>query len=51
MISFHNDIELYDKDIFFTKKFSEICDVILFGLSLRVPIILEGEQGQGKILQ
>ena len=25
-----------------------MCDVILFGLSLDLPIILEGEAGQGK---
>ena len=37
-----------DKNIFFTKKFSELCDVLLFGLSLGLPIILEGEAGQGK---
>ena len=32
----------------FTKKFSEMCDIILFELSLKLPIILEGEEGQGK---
>ena len=48
MLSFEKDINLYDKEIFFTKKFSEICDVILFGLCLKIPIILEGEAGQGK---
>ena len=48
MLSFQKEISLYDKKIFFTKKFSEICDIILFGLSLRMPIILEGETGQGK---
>ena len=48
MLSFAKVINLYDKEIFFTKKFSEICDVILFGLSLKIPIILEGEAGQGK---
>jgi len=42
------EIEINDKNIFFTKKFSEICDIILFGLSLKIPIILEGESGQGK---
>ena len=36
------------KKFFFTKKFSEMCDIILFGLSLELPIILEGEAGQGK---
>ena len=39
---------VYDKNIFFTKKFSEMCDIILLGLSLKLPIILEGESGQGK---
>ena len=48
MLSFQKKIELYDKKIFFTKKFSEMCDIILFGLSLKLPIILEGEAGQGK---
>ena len=48
MLSFQDRISLYDKKIFFTKKFSEMCDIILFGLSLRLPIILEGETGQGK---
>jgi hypothetical protein len=48
MLSFQKNIDLYDKDIFFTKKFSEMCDTILFALSLRIPIILEGEAGQGK---
>ena len=46
MLLFENEIGLYDKKIFFTKKFSEICDIILFGLSLRIPIILEGETGK-----
>jgi len=48
MSSFKKKIELYDKSIFFTKKFSEMCDIILLGLSLKLPIILEGESGQGK---
>ena len=48
MLSFQKKIKFNDKKIFFTKKFSEMCDVILFGLSLRLPIILEGEAGQGK---
>ena len=48
MISFEKEISLYDKEIYFTKKFSELCDTILFGLSLRIPVILEGEAGQGK---
>ena len=48
MLSFQKDIELYNKDIFFTKKFSEVCDIILLGLRLRIPVILEGEAGQGK---
>ena len=54
MMSFEKEIDLdnleikENKEIFFTKKFSEICDVILFGLSMRIPVILEGEAGQGK---
>ena len=48
MRSFEKKINLNDKNIFFTKKFSELCDVLLFGLSLGLPIILEGEAGQGK---
>ena len=48
MSSFQKEIELYDKEIVFTKKFSELCDIILFGLSIRMPVILEGEAGQGK---
>ena len=48
MLSFEGQINLYDKEIFFTKKFSEICDVLLFGLCLKIPVILEGEAGQGK---
>ena len=51
MISFEKEISLYDKEIYFTKKFSELCDTILFGLSLRIPIILEGEAGQENKLQ
>ena len=39
---------LENKEIYFTNKFSEICDEILFGLSTTIPIILEGEAGQGK---
>ena len=49
MFSFQKNIELYDKDIFFTKKFSEMCDTILFALSLRIPIILEGQGKQTAI--
>ena len=30
------------------KKFSEISDVLHFGLSLKISVILEGEAGQGK---
>ena len=48
MISFEKEISLYDKEIYFIKKFSELCDIILFGLSLRIPVILEDEAGQGK---
>ena len=33
---------------YFGNKFSEICDIILIGLSIGFPIILEGENGQGK---
>ena len=36
------------KNIYFTRKFSEICDLIHFSCSLHIPLILEGELGQGK---
>ena len=48
MFSFKNDINLNDEKIYLAKKFSEVCDIILFGLSIGFPIILEGENGQGK---
>ena len=50
MHSFQRDIRdiEFDKEIIFTKNISEICDTILFALSLRIPIIIEGEEGQGK---
>lgn len=48
MHCFERKIEINDKNIYFTKKFSEICDIILFGLSLKIPFILEGESDQGK---
>ena len=52
--SFKNE-ELIDNEIFkneyrivFTKKFSEMCDLIHFGIVTDTPIIFEGEPGQGK---
>ena len=45
----HNpNIEIDDYDIYFTKKFAELCDVLYFSLVTRTPIILEGESGIGK---
>ena len=34
--------------IVFTRKFSEMCDLIHFGITTDTPIIFEGEPGQGK---
>ena len=44
---YHNDDDI-PKNIYFTKKFSEICDLIHFVCTLHIPLILEGETGQGK---
>ena len=41
-------IEEIFKNIYFTRKFGEICDLIHFSCSLHIPLILEGEIGQGK---
>ena len=35
-------------DYAFTEQFSEIIDIIHFSLKLKIPLILEGEEGQGK---
>ena len=40
--------ENINRNIFFTKKFSEICDLIHFSFCSKTPLILEGEVGQGK---
>ena len=45
--NYHNDDDI-PKNIYFTKKFSEICDLIHFVCTLHIPLILEGETGQGK---
>ena len=47
MFSYQKAIELYDKKIFLQKYFHEIC-VLHFGLSLKIPVILEDDTGQGK---
>ena len=44
----NNDFNGIFKNIYFTKKFSEICDLIHFSCTLHIPLILEGENGQGK---
>ena len=36
------------KNIYFTRQFSEMCDLIHFSCSLHIPLILEGDTGQGK---
>ena len=36
------------KNIYFTRQFSEICDLIHFSCVLHIPLFLEGEIGQGK---
>ena len=40
MLSFQNEIGLYNKKIFFTKKFSEICDNIVISKSTKVDDLL-----------
>ena len=44
----NNDYKDIFKNIYFTRKFAEICDLIHFSCSLNIPLILEGEAGQGK---
>jgi MoxR-like ATPase len=39
-----------EKDIAFTNQFSEMVEIIHFGLANNVPVILEGMPGQGKQL-
>ena len=46
--NYKEDPKILFKNIYFTKKFSEICDLIHFACSLNVPLILEGDNGQGK---
>ena len=48
MLSFEEEVSLYEKEIFFIKKFINYVTQFYFGLSLRLPIILVGETGQGK---
>ena len=43
-----NNYEYIFKNIYFTRKFSEICDLIHFSCCLHIPLILEGNSGQGK---
>ena len=46
--------DLYDQNIilsnkvYFTNTFSELCELIHFACALRIPLILDGEIGQGK---
>ena len=44
------DNKIFDNEsrIVFTRKFSEMCDLIHFGIVTDTPIIFEGEPGQGK---
>ena len=44
----NNDFKEIFKNVYFTRKFAEICDLIHFSCSLHIPLILEGEMGQGK---
>ena len=44
----NNDYKDIFKNIYFTRKFAEICDLIHFSCTLNIPLILEGETGQGK---
>ena len=48
LYSYNQEMEIEDYNIYFTKKFSELCDVLYFGLVTRTPVILEGESGIGK---
>lgn len=43
-----NEIKNNEPGIAFTNQFIEITDTILFGLSTSIPVILEGNYGQGK---
>ena len=44
----NNNYQDIFKNIYFTRKFAEICDLIHFSCSLHIPLILEGDTGQGK---
>ena len=44
----NNNYQDIFKNIYFTRKFAEICDLIHFSCSLYIPLILEGDTGQGK---
>jgi MoxR-like ATPase len=48
LYSHNQNIEIDDYNIYFTKKFAELCDVLYFSLVTRTPVILEGESGIGK---
>ena len=44
---YKNSTDIF-KNVYFTRKFAEICDLIHFSCSLHIPLILEGDAGQGK---
>lgn len=44
----NNNYQDIFKNIYFTRKFAEICDLIHFSCSLHIPLILEGDTGQGR---
>ena len=48
LYTYNQEMEIEDYNIYFTKKFAELCDVLYFSLVTRTPIILEGESGIGK---
>ena len=48
LYSHNQNIEIDDYNIYFTKKFAELCDGLYFSLVTRTPVILEGESGIGK---
>ena len=43
-----NNFNYKDPNIYFTTKFSEICDLVHFSCATHVPLVLEGDSGQGK---
>jgi hypothetical protein len=48
LYSYNQNMEIDNYNIYFTKKFAELCNVLYFSLVTRTPIILEGESGIGK---